>query len=243
MFQSLKNGSWARLRLTLLMVAVGAVSRGCGENVPTLSAEPARTTGTVVYVLLDVSGSMSDPVTNATGNSEAKLSIAKRAAIDVCKAVAKYAAEDKTRHLEIALATFSNDFQVTTAMGEPNVEKAELAINQLAARGGTAIGNAVIEAQKALDRTRLKSQHILIITDGENNLGLSPTGAADALNALPEALRPAVYVVAFDVNAKVFDGVKNKGWQVFSAANGKELTQRLDEVVGGHILVEQYSDH
>ena len=230
---------WVRLAAVVVAVSLGALTAGCGDSAPTLSANSSRKDGTAVYLLLDVSDSMNSTVPNASGKNEPKLAIAKRAAIGVCGAVAKYAQEDKTRNIRLAVASFSEDFVVAVPMGSPDPAAASRAINGLGTRGGTAIGDAVTKAQKALDDAGLKSQHILIVTDGENNAGATPAAVAGAINALPELLRPTVYVVAFDVQASVFKDVKAKGWQVFSAADGKQLAQTLDEVVGGHILIEK----
>jgi Mg-chelatase subunit ChlD len=239
MIRHLKSPLRFRSAVVLLTACLGVLPAGCGEEVPKLSAHPNRKDGTAVYLLLDVSGSMAESVPNASGVPETKLTIAKRAAIDVCQAVAKYANEDEKRNIRMAVASFSDDYFVTAAMGPPDPNAAARAINGLATRGGTAIGDAVVKAQKVLDDTGLKSQHILIVTDGENNTGTSPGTVASAIQALPEALRPTVYVVAFDVKASIFDDVKAKGWQVFSAADGKQLQQQLEEVVGGHILIER----
>jgi len=224
--------------LVIFACAAGSLF-SCGEKDPKLTASPNRTEGTGVYVILDVSGSMEDSVPNAQGVKEGKLLIAKRAALDVCKAIDKYAQEDKSRKIMVAVADFSDTFELRYPMNTPDVPKMEKAINEMHTQGGTAIGDAVLAAQKDLDLSRLKHQHILVITDGENNEGVSPEAMARAINKLPEDLRPSVYVVAFDVNAGVFDKVKKEGWQVFSAADGKQLQQQLDEVVGGHILIEK----
>ncbi|HVT79745.1 MAG TPA: vWA domain-containing protein [Phycisphaerae bacterium] len=229
--------SFIIIGMVLLVFGVGR----CGHSAkaPKLTANASRTDGTGVYILIDVSGSMQDAVPNATGVSEEKLAIAKRAAIDACKAIAKYADEDPKRNIRLAVASFSDDLMVDVPMGKPDAAAAERAINGLNTRGGTGIGDAVVEAQRALDKTGLRGQHVLVITDGENNKGPSPESVADAINALPEALRPTVYLVAFDINAGVFGGVKQKGWQVFSAPDGARLKEQLDEVVGGKILLEK----
>lgn len=239
MFHHLQSPSPVRLAAVLLALSLGLLPVGCGDEAPKLTATSSRKDGTAVYLLLDVSGSMSGSVPNATGASEAKLAIAKRAAIDVCAAVAKYAQADKTRQIRLAVASFSDDFRVAVPMGAPDLDAATRAINGLGTRGGTAIGDSVVTAQKTLDDTGLRSQHILIVTDGENNTGATPAAVATSINALPELLRPTVYVVAFDVQAGVFKDVKAKGWQVFPAADGKQLAQTLDEVVGGKILIEK----
>ena len=214
-----------------------------GEEKVAMTAAAHPTRGTAVYMLLDTSGSMADSTANAQGGEggrEGKLAVAKRAAIAACRQIAKYGEEDKTRNIQLAIASFNDQVHPLLPMGKPDVAAAERAINGMRTGGDTAIGRAVVQAQQSLDRTGLTGQHILLVTDGENTTGVSPDRVAKAFNILPEGLRPMTYVVAFDVNAHVFDGVKSQGWQVFSAANGKELEQRLDEVVGGHILLEKF---
>lgn len=227
-----------------LMAAIGVVLIRLlfapGEEKVAMTAAAHPTHGTAVYMLLDTSGSMGDSTNNAQGGGEAKLAVAKRAAIAACRQIAKYGEEDKTRNIQLAIASFSDTVVPLVPMGKPNVAAAERAINGMHASGDTAIGRAVMQAQQSLDRTGLTGQHILLVTDGENTTGVSPDRVAKAISILPEELRPMTYVVAFDVNARVFDSVKSQGWQVFSAANGKELEQRLDEVVGGHILLEKF---
>src|SRR5664279_197849 len=101
---------------------VAAMFSKCSRDdvVPTLTANPNRKDGTAVYLLLDVSGSMDEAVPNDKGQQEPKLAIAKRAAIDVCKSVAKYADEDKSRTIQMAVASFSDDFAVSVNMGQPD---------------------------------------------------------------------------------------------------------------------------
>jgi Mg-chelatase subunit ChlD len=227
--------------VAILALAAGimAIGRCGGSHAPKLTANASRTEGTAVYILIDVSGSMNDSVRNAAGASEKKLAIAKRAAIEACKAIAKHSDDDPKRNIRLAIASFSDDFNVNMPMGKPDASAAERAINSLGTRGSTGIGDAVAEAQRTLDQTALRGQHILVITDGDNTAGAEPDEVADAINALPENLRPSVYLVAFDIRASVFDDVKNKGWQVFSAADGKQLQQQLDMVVGNKILLEK----
>jgi Mg-chelatase subunit ChlD len=237
-----RSGRGCSVIVVLIAVFFGLSAKRCShssDKPPTLTANASRTDGTAVYILIDVSGSMDDSVPNAQGVQEPKLAIAKRAAINACADIAKYAADDPKRNIRLAVASFSDDFVVESQMNKPDAAAAAKAINKLKARGATAIGNAVVNAQKTLDQTGLKDQHILVITDGENTNGAKPDKVADAINALPEALRPSVYIVAFDVNAGVFSQVKNKGWQIFSAADGKQLKEQLDEVVGGKILIEK----
>jgi hypothetical protein len=59
-----------------------------------------------------------------------------------------------------------------------------------------------------------------------------------ALGKRPEAERPSVYFVAFDIAASRFDGVREGGGLVLEAANATELTRTLDFLLNGKILVE-----
>jgi hypothetical protein len=60
-----------------------------------------------------------------------------------------------------------------------------------------------------------------------------------AINKRPEAERPAIYFVAFDVEANRFSAVKDAGGLVLSAANARELNDTLDMLLRGKILVEK----
>jgi hypothetical protein len=55
----------------------------------------------------------------------------------------------------------------------------------------------------------------------------------------PDAERPAIYFVAFDVDANRFSGVRDAGGVVLSAANAVELNNTLDSLLRGKILVEK----
>jgi Mg-chelatase subunit ChlD len=87
------------------------------------------------------------------------------------------------------------------------------------ADGGTPIGNAMIAAKRELDATGLTRRHLLVVTDGENTEGVAPDLVAAAIGRRPEAERPSIYFVAFDIEAAKFSGVRNAGGLVLAAAN------------------------
>ena len=107
------------------------------------------------------------------------------------------------------------------------------------ANGGTPIGNAMIAAKRELDATGLTRRHLLVVTDGENTEGFAPERVAAAINRRPEAERPSLYFVAFDVEANRFQRVKDAGGLVLGAANAKELNATLDSLLRGQILLEK----
>ena len=115
------------------------------------------------------------------------------------------------------------------ADGPPDRERAAAAIVKLDADGGTPIGQAMITAKKELDGTGLTHRHLLLVTDGENTDGVRPERVAEAINRRPDAERPAIYFVAFDIEASRFNAVKNAGGLVFLGRDRQraELDARL----------------
>jgi hypothetical protein len=96
----------------------------------------------------------------------------------------------------------------------------------------------MITAKRELDATGLSRRHLLVVTDGENTRGFQPDRVARAIGLRPEAERPSIYFVAFDIDERRFKGVKDAGGLVLAAANAKELNDTLDTLLRGKILVE-----
>ncbi len=124
-------------------------------------------------------------------------------------------------------------------MGPPNRATAEAAVARMKAEGGTPIGDAMIAGKKALDATGFTRRHLLVVTDGENTDGSKPEVVAAAISKRPEAERPSLYFVAFDIDANRFNGVKNAGGLVLGAASGVALGETLDSLLRGRILIEK----
>ena len=124
-------------------------------------------------------------------------------------------------------------------MGTPDRDRAASAIAAMNPGGGTPIGNAMIKAKRELDATGLARRHLLVVTDGDNTDGPDPDEVAAAINRRPEAERPSIYFVAFDIEASKFSGVKNSGGLVLAAANARELNDTLDTLLRGKILLEK----
>jgi Mg-chelatase subunit ChlD len=124
-------------------------------------------------------------------------------------------------------------------MGPPDRATAAAAIAKLEPDGGTPIGAAMITAKQALDATGLSRRHLLVVTDGENTDGFRPERVAAAIARRPDAERPSIYFVAFDVEASRFAGVRDNGGLVLPAANATELNETLDMLLRGKILVEK----
>ena len=187
---------------------------------------------------------MKDKVEGADGREERKIEIARRAARDLVEQFAPYADDHRQEPVLLGIYEFSersgeDDCRPVIALAPPDRARADRALASLRADGGTPIGNAMIFAKRQLDSTGLTRKHLLVVTDGENTDGYDPDDVATALNRRPEAERPSLYFVAFDIEASRFARVKDAGALVLGAANAKELNSRLDALLRGNILLEK----
>ena len=212
------------------------------EIAPSAAGEPRE--GIAAVVLLDVSGSMADEVAESGGGR--KIDIARRAALELVGQFDRYAKAHPEEPVVVGLFEFSGERErgggPTTReiipLLPPNPARAEEALAQMAPNGGTPIGDALIVGKRALDMAGFTRRHLLVVTDGENTDGYRPADVMAALTRRPESERPSVYFVAFDIAAARFEAVKNAGGLVLAAANAQELTDTLDFLLTGKILVE-----
>jgi Mg-chelatase subunit ChlD len=200
--------------------------------------------GLAAAIVIDVSGSMDGEVAGADGRSEPKIEIARRAARDLVEQFARYADDHPDEPVLLGLYEFSElagraDCRPVIPMARPDRAKAASALASMNASGGTPIGNAMITAKRELDATGLTRRHLLVVTDGENTGGHEPERVATAINRRPEAERPSLYFVAFDIEASRFRQVRDAGGLVLGAANAKELNATLDSLLRGQILLEK----
>src|SRR5688500_5124061 len=181
--------------------------------------------GLAAVVLVDVSGSMHDRI---KGERRRKIEAAQASAIDLVGAFARYAAAHPETPVLVGVHEFSARAGQPSArqvvpLGAPNPLIAGDAIRGMKTGGGTPIGDAMVEARLALDRSGLKRRHLLVVTDGENTDGADPALVATILEKQTDDVRAPLYFVAFDVDAEAFAGVKNAGALLLSAKSGAEL--------------------
>ena len=208
-------------------------------------AAPAELAGTAprdgiaAVVLIDVSGSMDERL----GDGVPKIVVARRAAFDLVTQFHTYAAAHPEEPVVVGLFEFSGERRPWTRevipLGPPDLAVAKSALDRMRADGGTPIGDAMIAGKRALDGSGLTRRHLLVVTDGENTDGPGPADVMAALGGRPEAERPSVYFVAFDIAGSRFDGVRNGGGLVLEAADAAGLNKTLDFLLTGKILVEQ----
>lgn len=255
------TGAAGRTRRGLLAAAVAIALAGCTievreseegasradrrleEQLAPTSAIAARE-GLAAAILIDVSGSMRDRVQGEGDAREPKIDIARRAARALVEQFARYADDNPGEPVLLGIYEFSErddepDARPVMPMAPPDRARADAALAALRPEGGTPIGGAMIAAKRELDATGLTHRHLLVVTDGENTGGYEPHRVAAAINRRPEAERPSIYFVAFDVAASRFQRVKDAGGLVLAAANARELNTTLDTLLRGEILIER----
>jgi hypothetical protein len=198
-------------------------------------------TGLAAVILIDVSTSMGETPNHSR---EPKIVSARRAAVDLVRQFERYAGGHPDEPVLLSIYEFSArggqpSAREVVSMGPPRTDRAEPAIKAMKANGGTPIGEAMIAGKRALDATGLLRRHLLVITDGENRDGVSPERVAAAIGKRPEAERPALYFVAFDIDAGLFERVKESGALVLGAEDSRALNSTLDALLSEEILVER----
>jgi Mg-chelatase subunit ChlD len=204
----------------------------------------SRQSGTAVAVLVDVSGSMRESVSSAFGQVQPKIEIARASVLRLFGQVDRFAREHPDRPVVVGVYEFSArarqpSCRCVVPIGPPDLTRMRSAVGQMVAEGDTPIGDALIYAKQELNATGMASQHILVVTDGENNRGYAPADVVDVISRLPEAERASVYCIAFDIAADRFRAVRDAGGLVLGAMNEGELQQTMDYVLTGKILAEQ----
>ncbi|MGH9310952.1 MAG: vWA domain-containing protein [Vicinamibacterales bacterium] len=200
--------------------------------------------GLAAAIAIDVSGSMNDRVTGEDGRRARKIDVARRAARDLIEQFAAYADAHTDEPVLLGVYEFSRrsgepDARAIMPMGPPDRTQADAALSRLDPDGGTPIGQAMLVAKRELDATGLSRRHLLVVSDGENTDGFKPEEVAAGIARRPDAERPSMYFVAFDIEARRFNAVREAGGLVLAAANGKELNDTLDMLLTGKILIEK----
>lgn len=210
------------------------------EDLAPSGTAPQSKDGIAALVVMDVSGSMADPVQQG---GPPKIEIARRSALALIQQFADYATAHPGEPVLVGLYEFSQasgeDTREVIPLSPADPQRAQDALAGMRARGGTPIGDAMIEGKRVLDRSGLTRRHLLVVTDGENTDGREPEDVMAALSKRPAEERPSVYFVAFDIAANRFDSVRDAGGLVLAAGNERELNETLSSLLTGKILVEE----
>jgi len=209
------------------------------------AASAADEEGVAVAIVYDTSGSMIQPVKDETGKLAPKYRIANRALTAIADRIQTFitsAATGKPRKIHAGLFVFKKDGPYAALpFGAFDAGAFKTwARNFSKPAGGTPLGNALNAASRAVLNSGLTRKHVLVITDGVNTVGPNPASVLPGLQkqAMQRQTGLSVHFVAFDVDAKVFAGVKKLGATVVSASNESQLNAQLGFILEKKILLE-----
>ncbi len=225
------------------LITIPIVVALLGANVIPDSA--AAEDGVAVAIVYDTSGSMKELVKDDAGKFTPKYLIANRALVAIANHIQTFATNSvagNPRKIQAGLFVFQKGgAHAALPFGPFNAAAlTKWAQNFSTPDGGTPLGSALNTAGHAVLNSGLTRKHVLVITDGMNTVGPSPALTLPKLQqeAGQQQASVAVHFVAFDVDAKVFEGVKKLGATVVGAANESQLNTQLEFILEKKILLE-----
>ena len=205
----------------------------------------AQEDGVALAIVYDTSGSMKEQVRDRNGKLSPKYVIANRALEAISKRIQTFATNATTsgpRTIHAGLFVFDGTgAKQAVPFGPFEASTFQSWAHRFSApAGGTPLGNALSAAGQTVLNSSLSRKHVLVITDGINTVGPDPAAVLPRLSQSAEQKqnRLSVHFVAFDVNAKVFDGVKKAGATVVGASDESQLNSQLEFILQKKILLE-----
>ncbi len=228
--------------IQLITVPIALAVLGAGAT----PAAAADEDGVAIAIVYDTSGSMKDPVKDEAGKSTPKYLIANRALVAIADRIQSFATNGPTgspRKINTGLFVFQKDGpHAAIPFGPFNAAALKAWARDFSApNGGTPLGNTLNTAGRAVLKSGLTRKHVLVITDGMNTIGPDPANTLPKLQqeAAQKQTGLSVHFVAFDVDAKVFNGVRKLGATVVSASNESQLNTQLEYILEKKILLEE----
>lgn len=157
-------------------------------------AESLESLQEVIAICIDRSGSMGTPFAEVTLNvvkGETKDSVAQRTRMEAVKAMF-YAFRDRVESIgndKYHLGLLQFDDKVECLLDTtPCLDRFEAVVDDMKKRGQTAIYSSIVEATKMLQKYFTPDSkvdlRVLVLTDDQNNSGVSPEAACEAANAI-----------------------------------------------------------
>jgi Mg-chelatase subunit ChlD len=212
---------------------------------PILPVSAAEQEGVAVVIVYDTSGSMSESVRDSNGKMASKRVIAQRALESIVRRLQAFATNTSVsapRQIQAGLFAFNGQGTREIVKFSPfDPAKVESwTKNFPQPNSGTPLGNAFNTASQVVLKSGLSRKHVLVITDGLNNIGPDPAVILPRLKEQAAKLQTSfsAHFVAFDVDAKLFDPLKKLGATVVGAANEPQLNTQLGFILEKKILLE-----
>jgi len=224
------------------IISLGALAALAATPTPALAA---ANDGVALAIVYDTSGSMKEQVRDQGGSLSPKYVIANRALEAIAARVETFATHPATgspRKIQAGLFVFDGSGARQAVKFGPFDPTAfrRWARQFSTPQGGTPLGTALTAAGRAVLDSGLTRNHVLVITDGINTAGPDPASVMPRLKQMAQEKQTSlsVHFVAFDVNAKVFDGVKKLGATVVGAADEVQLKNQVEFILEKKILLE-----
>lgn len=201
--------------------------------------------GVALAIIYDTSGSMKEPVRDASGGFAPKFVIANRALMAVAKQLQAFATNTvggTPRKIDAGLFIFQGEHaREAIKLGPLDAAAFEnWATHFSHPNGNTPLGNALTTATRAVLNSPLSRKHVLVITDGINTAGSPPPVVLPRLQREAQQNHSSfsVHFVAFDVDARQFAPLRRLGATVVGAADEKQLNSQLQIILQQKILLE-----
>ena len=192
-----------------------------------------------VAIVIDNSGSMEDAAENDT---VPKFRVARNAVDEMLTATDAFVASRPDLPVKVAIFQFARSAIRVMPIQDYDRRRVREALAQIPyPEGGTAIGDAMSDAQQELYRSGVFRKYLVVVTDGENTHGRSPRRQALEIHGRSEgAVR--MYFVAFDTDPAKFGFLDEVEGQVLSARNADALRDGLNDLYQRRILAESMDD-
>ncbi len=193
-----------------------------------------------IMFCLDVSPSMKDLVQGVP-----KIQSSKAALKTVLRQIEDWthAPANADKVVKVGLIGFSGKAEIIVPMRPFDRAVLEAAVDRVQIGNATAIGDAMVLGSRELLKAGVENKALIVLTDGENNRGVRPELVVQALRnnwnkagVLTDDVK--VFLLAYDIEAQIFEGVKQAGAVVLESKDNAGLQRILKETVE-EVLLEK----
>jgi Mg-chelatase subunit ChlD len=145
--------------------------------------------------------------------------------------------------VKVGLIAFSGKAEIIVPMRAFDRAALEAAVDRVQIGNATAIGDAMVLGSQELLKAGVENKALIVLTDGENNRGVRPELVVQALRknwnkagVLTDDVK--VFLLAYDIEARIFEGVKQAGATVVESKDNAALQRILRETVE-EVLLEK----
>ena len=214
------------LRVLMVTLAILALARPQSSQTQTKRS----TQGIDIIIALDVSRSM---LIEDFGNGENRINTAKQT-------LQKFVDGRKDDRIGFLMFSGESITLCPPTLDYDVLQNAIEAANVEQLKDGTAIGDALATAVSRLKDSKAKSRIIILLTDGDSNMGsVAPLTAGE----IAQGYGIKIYSIAFGRDGVVrmpivqnFFGQKRKTYEEIKSTINPELLQKISEASGGHFF-------